>query len=87
MVTLSVGAVTFGVAAYAASRQPGADTPYIHPWRLEGIIPDAYGRLIGYPLRHISAPVGDPHHKGTAPVSGGFIHLFRDQFRLNMIQS
>ena len=42
----------FGVAAYVAPGQPDADTPYIHPWRLEGIIPDAYGRLIGYPRRH-----------------------------------
>jgi hypothetical protein len=63
----------FGVAAYAASGQPGADTPCIHPWRLEGIIPDAYGRLIGYPRRHIHAP-------------GGLIHCIRDQFRLNIIQ-
>ena len=55
----------FAVAAYAASGQPGADTPYIPPWRLEGIIPDAYGRLIGYPRRHISAPVVDPYPKGT----------------------
>jgi hypothetical protein len=76
----------FGVAAYAASGQLGADTPYIHPWRLEGIIPDAYGRLIGYPRRHIHVPLRDPHPKGTAAVFGGLIHLFRSQFRLNIIQ-
>ena len=76
----------FAVAAYAAPGQPGADTPYIHPWRLEGIIPDAYGRLIGYPRRHISAPVVDPYPKGTESVSDGFIHLFRGQLRLNIIQ-
>ncbi|GAB3215629.1 hypothetical protein GCM10027295_12780 [Pseudaeromonas pectinilytica] len=76
----------FAVAAYVAPGQPDADTPCIHPWRLEGIIPDAYGRLIGYPRHHISAPVGDPHPKGTAPVSDGLIHLFRGQLRLNIIQ-
>ncbi len=76
----------FGVAAYAASGQPSADTPCIHPWRLEGIIPDAYGRLIGYPRRHIHAPLRDPHPKGTEPASGGLIHCIRDQFRLNIIQ-
>ena len=76
----------FGVAAYAASGQPGADTPYIPPWRLEGIIPDAYGRLIGYPSRHIHAPLRDPHHKGTESVSDGLIHLFRGQVRPKIIQ-
>ena len=86
MVTLSVDAVPFGVAAYAAAGQPSADTPCIPPWRLEGIIPDAYGRLIGYPRRHIHASLRDPHPKGTAPVSDGLIHLFRGQFRPNIIQ-
>ena len=51
------------VGGRAAAGQPSADTPWIHPWRLDGRVPAADGRLIGYPRRHIHAHPRRP----TAP--------------------
>ena len=47
-----LGSVLFplSVGARAVSGRPYADTPLIPPWRLEGLVPEAFGRLKGYPV-------------------------------------